>query len=151
MLSITLCISTYSQPSSLERTLDDIRRLLRNCVHNTLGVRRRDEGDNAQVNYAELLGAVHLQFGVDHAAFVAREHRARRRGVVHGREVLLQPERDVFVGLHIRPGVHFATHNGLERLGLRHLAAEFDLLDVGETVYKTAVLVSAYVSVCRPV
>ena len=67
---------------------------------------------------------------------LSRQHRARRRRVVHGRQVLLQPQRDVRVrvGADVGPGVDFATEEGRERLRLRELARELDLLDERQAV-----------------
>ena len=53
---------------------------------------------------------------------------------MHGCEVLLEPERDVRVGLDVRPGIDLAAEEGRERLGLRELADKLDLLDVGEAI-----------------
>lgn len=62
---------------------------------------------DADVDDAQIRRAVHLQGGVDDAALVPREHRRRSYDVMHGRERLLDPRRELVVR-DLRAGVELA-------------------------------------------
>ena len=68
-------------------------------------MRRGNKRHDTQVDHPEALSAVDAELIIDYAALVPREHRARASRMMDGREVLLQPESNLLVGLHGRSGV----------------------------------------------
>ena len=92
-------------------------------------MRSRDDRHDAEVDDTQPARAVHAQLRVDDAALIAGQHRARGRGVVHGRQVLLQPHRELGVGRDGRPGVDLARKEAGERLRRGELAHELGRLD----------------------
>ena len=86
------------------------------------------DGEDGCVDDTHVTEAVNLEVCVDDAALLAREHRARRAGMVLRPGVLLHPRLPLLVALHVRARLDLVANERLERVRRGDLAHELQAL-----------------------
>ena len=104
----------------------------------TLRVRREVQGKDTEVADADVRRAVDDEVRVYDTVLLARQHRARRGGVVGRRHVLLDPVGELLVRRAVRTGVGLSRNHVAPGRDLGEGAHELDALAEGLEIYREA-------------